>query len=154
MWAVQIVGSLNKVLTQVKTSLGYALHTISYKQALGLWKCVTWSSETVVKTTLIAPKPDESIEITDLLIVTDKTQNAVVTLAFEDGTNTETLIVGNTTNAPLQLAHAVGGRFQAWRNAILKYTVAGGSSTGTIIIGYVRHSSAQSEDYSVWNSRR
>lgn len=154
MWAMQIVGSLNRVLTQFKHGGDYVLGVISHHQVHGLWKCVTWTNGTVAKTTLIAPKEGKSIEITDFVIATDKVQNAVITLAFEDGTNTETLIIGNTTDAPLQLSHTVGGRFQAWRNAILKYTVAGGNSTGTIIIGYVYHSTDDSQDYSVWNSER
>lgn len=154
MWAMQIVGSLNKVLSQVRTAWGEALCVINYKQAHGLWKCVTWTNGTVVKTTIVAPREGGSIEITDLIIATDKVQNAVVTLAFEDGTNTETLIVGDTTDAPLQIAHAVGGRFQSWRNAILKYTITGGNSTGTIIIGYIFHPSSNTDDYSVWNSNR
>lgn len=154
MWAVHIVGSLNKVLTQFRHGGEHTLGVVNHHQVHGLWKTVSWSGETVVKTTLIAPGQDCSMEITDMIIATDKVQNAVVTLAFEDGDNTETLIIGDTTDAPLQIAHSVAGRFQAWRNAILKYTVAGGNSTGTIIIGYVYHPEDDSEDYSVWNSRR
>ena len=155
MWAVQLVGSLNKVYHQFKTHWGYALHVLNYRQMEGKWKSVSWSGTTVVKTALITPKSGESIEITDLIIATDKVQNAVITLEFGDGTNTEYLIIGNTTDAPLIINHAVAGRFHAWEDAILYYTVAVGSSTGTILIGYIRHGTGLlTLPYEAWNSYR
>lgn len=154
MWAIQIVGSLNKVYQQFKTYWGEALHVLNYRQVHGVWKSVGWSSETVVKTAIVTPSEGGSIELTDLIIATDKTTNATVVITFEDGTNTETLITGDTTNDSLVLSLSVAGRLQAWKNASLNYTVAGGNSTGSIIVGYVRREPADTEDYSVWNSRR
>ncbi len=154
MWAVQLVGSLNRVLQQFKTHWGYALHVLNYRQVHGQWQAVSWSAGQVSKTALVTPRSKGSIEITDLIISTDKQNGATVTLTLEDGTNTETIVNGILTDAPLQLNIAVAGRFQGWRDAILYYTVAGANSTGAITVGYVKQGASDTEDYSVWNSRR
>lgn len=154
MWAVQLVGSLNKVLHQFKTHWGYALHTLNYRQVHGQWRAVSWTGGQVAKTALVTPKNGNSVDITDLIISTDRQNGATVILTFEDGTNVETLVNGILTDAPLQLNIAVAGRFQGWRNAILYYTVAGANSTGAITVGYVYQDTDDTEDYSVWNSRR
>jgi len=154
MWAVQLVGSLNKVFEQFKTPWGYALSVLNYRQKHGQWQSVSWSSGTVIKTAMVTPISGGSIEITDLIVSTDKTQAGTVTLTFDDGTNTETLINGSLTDAPLQLALNIAGRMKGWRDAVLYYTVAGGNSTGAITIGYVKNTKAESKSYSVWNSER
>lgn len=154
MWAVQLVGSLNKVICQFKTAWGYALCVLNYRQKYGHWQSVSWSAGQVAKTPLVSVSNGESIEITDLIISTDKQNGATVVLTFEEGSNIETIINGNLTDAPLQLNLAVAGRFQAWRDATLYYTVAGANSSGAITIGYVRHNKADSQNYSSWNSER
>ncbi|KKL57539.1 hypothetical protein LCGC14_2234410 [marine sediment metagenome] len=156
MWAIQIVGSLNKVLTQFKNTWGYALSVLNYRQVHGQWQAVSWSAGQVAKTALITPTDKGSVEITDLIISTDKQNGATVMLTFEDGTNAETIVNGILTDGPLQINHPVSGRFQGWRNAILYYTVAGANSTGAITVGYVKHGAGarETEDYSAWNSRR
>ena len=154
MWVIQLAGSLNKVLQQFKTHWGYALHTLNYRQVHGKWQAVSWSAGQVAKTALVTPSSKGSIEITDLIISTDKQNGATVILTFEDGTNIETIVNGILTDGPLQLNLAVAGRFQGWRDAILYYTVAGANSTGAITVGYVRQGADNTENYSVWNSRR
>jgi len=154
MWAFKVVGALEKVVEQFKTPWGYALSVLNYRQKHGQWQSVSWSTTTVVKTAIATPISGGSIEITDLIISTDKTQAGTVTLIFDDGTNIETLINGLLTDAPLQLALNVAGRMKGWRNAVLYYTVAGGNSTGAITIGYVRNTKSESQSYNVWNSER
>lgn len=154
MWAVQLVGSLGKVFQQFFTQWGYALHTLNYRQVHGQWQAVSWSGGQVAKTALVTPSSKGSIEVTDLIISTDKQNGATVTLTFEDGTNTETIVNGILTDAPLQLNIAMAGRIQGWRDAILYYTVAGANNTGAITVGYVKHNADDTEDYSVWNSKR
>jgi len=158
MWAVQIVGSLNKVLCQFLTDCGNALHVLNYRQVFGLWKAVTWSGETIADgdaTAIIAaPVGGGSIEITDMFFSALKATGSTVTLYFSDGTNTETWITVLLTNEAVRLTHAIQGRMQGWRDAKLKFTVADANSSGSIMVGYVKHGESSSEDYSVWNSRR
>ncbi len=154
MWAVKFVGALEKVAGQFLTPFGYALSILNYRQKHGVWKSVSWSSATVVKTPIATPVEGGSIEITDLLFMATKSASGTVVITFEDGTNTETLVTLLLTNEAMRMTHQVQGRMQAWRDAILYYTVAGANSTGAITVGYVKHTKENSEDYSVWNSRR
>ena len=154
MWAVQLVGSLNKVFQQFSTYWGYALHVLNYRQVHGVWKSVTWSSEQVAATAIATPVAGGSIEITDLFFSALKAAGSTVTLTLTDGTNTETWIEVLLTNEAVRITHAVQGRMQGWRNAILKYTVAGSNSSGSITVGYVKHNREDSEGYNIWNSRR
>lgn len=154
MWAVQIVGSLNKVITQFRNTWGYALSVLNYRQVHGQWKSVIWSSEQVAATAIATPMPRGSIEITDIFFSALKAAGSTVTLTFTDGTNTETLITVLLTNEAVRLTHSVQGRMQGWRNAIVKYTVADANSSGSMTIGYIKHDEVSSEDYSVWDARR
>ena len=154
MWAVQIVGSLNKVFHQFKTRWGYVLHVLNYRQVYGVWKSVTWSSEQVAATAIATPVAGGSIEITDLFFSALKATGSTVTLTLTDGTNTQTWINVLLTNEAVRLTHSVQGRMQGWRDAVLKYTVTDANSSGSIMVGYIKHSPDDSEDYSVWNSRR
>lgn len=154
MWAVQLVGSLNKVFTQFKNTWGYALSVLNYRQVHGLWKSVTWSNEQKAATAIATPVDGGCIEITDLFFSALKAAGSTVTLYFTDGTNTETWIVVLLTNEAVRLTHSVSGRMIGWRDAILKYTVADANSTGSIMVGYVKHTPDTAEDYSVWDSRR
>ena len=153
MWAVQLVGSLNKVFHQIKTHWGYALHVLNYRQVHGVWKSVTWST-TKSATAIATPEKGGSIEITDIFFSALKASGSTVTLTLTDSTDTETWLTVLLTNEAVRLNHAIQGRMQGWRNAIFKYAVTGASSSGSITIGYIKHDSDDSEDYSVWNSRR
>ncbi len=158
MWVVQLAGSLNKVFQQFKTHWGYALHVLNYRQVHGVWKSATWSGETIAaldaESNIATPTKGGSIEITDLFFSALKAASSTVTLYFTDGTNTETWIIVLLTNEAVRLTHSVSGRMQGWRDAVLKYTVADANSTGTIMVGYVKHDSDDTEDYSVWDARR
>ncbi len=154
MWAVQIVGSLNKVFTQFKDTWGYALAVLNYRQVHGQWKSVTWTNAQVTATAIAAPEAGGSIEITDILFTALKTSSGTVTLTVTDGSNTETVVTFLLTNEAVRMTHSVQGRMQGWRDASVKYTVAGANSTGSITLGYVKHDVASTEDYSVWNSKR
>ena len=153
MWAVQLVGSLNKVYTQFKNTWGYALSVLNYRQVHGLWKSVTWTT-TKSATAIVTPVEDGCIEITDLFFSALKAAGSTVTLYFTDGTNTETWILVLLTNEAVRITHSVSGRMTGWRNAVLTYTVTGANSDGSIMVGYVKHTPDTAEDYSVWDSKR
>jgi len=154
MWAVHIVGSLNKVIEQFITPWGYALSVMNYRQKHGVWQSVSWSATQVTKTAIATPVDGGSIEITDFFFMANKVASGTVVITFEDGTNTETLATLLLTNEAVRMNHQVQGRMQGWRDAILYYIVAGANSTGAITIGYVKHSKKNSEAYSVWDGRR
>ena len=154
MWAVQLVGSLNKVITQFKNTWGYALSVLNYRQVHGVWQAVSWSAAQVTATALATPITDGSIEITDIFFTADKATGGTATITISDGTNTETLLSVILSDSAARITHAVAGRFQGWRNGIVYYTVAGANSTGAITLGYIKHSPDSSQDYLVWNSER
>ena len=154
MWAVKIVGALEKVFEQFLTPWGYAMSVLSYKQKYGQWRSVSWINAQVTAAAIATPIAGGSIEITDIIITALKTSAGTVTLTVSDGTNTETLVTLLLTNEAVRLTHAVQGRMQGWRDAVLKYTVADANSSGSLTIGYIKHSPDSSEDYSVWNSKR
>ena len=154
MWAVQLIGSLNKVVGQFTTAWGHALAVLNYRQQHGVWKSVSWTSTQVAKTAIVTPVTGGSIEVTDLMFMANKVSSGTVTITFEDGTNTVTLATLILTNEAVRMSHQVQGRMQGWRDAGLYYTVAGANSTGAITIGYVKHGKATSEPYSVWDTRR
>ena len=154
MWAVQLVGSLNKVFTQFKNTWGYALAVLNYRQVHGVWKTVTWSAEQVAATAIATPCEGGSIEITDIFFNAVKSAGSTVSITMTDGTETETLISILLTNDVARIAHSVQGRMRGWRDAVVKYTVADANSSGAITLGYIKHCPESSQDYSVWNSER
>jgi len=154
MWAVKLVGALEKVVEQFATPFGYALSVLNYRQKYGMWRSVSWSGTQVAKTAIATPVSGGSIEVTDIFFMANKVSGGTVTITFEDGSHTETLATLILTNEAVRMSHQVQGRMQGWRDAALYYTVAGANSTGAITVGYVKHSKAHSEDYSVWNGRR
>lgn len=154
MWAVKLVGALEKVVEQFLTPFGYALSVLNYRQKHGVWKAVSWTNAQVTATPIATPVPGGSIEITDIFFTATKVSAGTVTITVSDGTNTETLVTILLTNEAVRMTHQVQGKMQGWRDAKVYYTVAGANSTGAITVGYVKHSKADSEDYAVWNTRR
>ncbi len=154
MWAIKIVGALEKVVEQFLTPYGYALSTLNYKQKYGQWKSVSWTNAQVGATAIATPIKGGSIEITDIFFTAIKVSAGTVTITVTDVDHTETLVTILLTNEAVRITHSVQGRMQGWRDAVVKYTVAGANSTGAITIGYVKHNEENSEDYSVWNGRR
>jgi len=154
MWAFKLVGSLEKVVEQFLTPFGYALSTLNYRQQHGVWKAVSWTNTQVSATAIATPVKGGSIEITDIFFTATKVSAGTVVITVTDVTHTETLVTILLTNEAVRMTHSVQGKMQGWRDAVVKYTVAGANSTGAITIGYVKHTKADSEDYSVWNARR
>lgn len=155
MWAVKLVGALERVVGQFLTPMGeYALSVLNYRQKFGVWQAVSWTSAQVAATAIATPVEGGSIELTDLFFTAIKVNAGTVTITMSDGVETETLVTILLTNEAVRMTHSVQGKMQGWRNAKLYYTVAGANSTGAITIGYVKHDKNNSEDYSVWNSRR
>ena len=105
-------------------------------RAHGLWKTATLGAAGTV--VLVQPPSGGSIRLTDLIISTDKTANSTVTLAFEDGTNTENIAVFDSANAPVALAHGFLGKVDGWKDARIEMIVAGGDADATITVVYLK----------------
>ena len=102
-------------------------------------------------TTVLAPAIAGSLVVTDLIISADKVNSGSVILQFTDGTETVVLYKGITTDAPINIALAVAGRFRGWEDARIEL-VTTGAVDASITLGYL--SLTQSLTYSVWNAAR
>jgi len=144
----------NVAVATFKTTFGRMLGTTTYQKERSVFKAVSWSAAQVAETALAESDADGSVEITDLIITTDKVNLGTVVLHWDDGTNEETIISTVLSDLPIRLnAHFVG-KVQGWRGASLYYTVAGANSTGAITVVYVKHNKAGSLAYADWNARR
>jgi len=102
-------------------------------------------------TILTNPANGGSLHLTDLILTTDKTNASNVTLQFTDDTETIIIAVGDSTNAPVNLAVAFNGRVQGWKDARLEMVTTGGVSA-TCMVGY--HKMSKGIAFSEWDSRR
>lgn len=112
------------------------------------------ASLTTTGTAIVAaPKPGGCLILTDLILNTDQTNTTVCKVRFNDGTRTQTIISGNLTNAPIQIAIPFSGQWRGWKNARLELVLTGGSNPrATLSAGYVQSDLA--EDYDTWVARR
>jgi len=155
MWKIAIADAVTKVAVKTfKTAFGRMLGTTTYQKERSVFKAVSWSAEQVAETALVDSSGDGSIEITDLIITTDKANGGTVVLHWDDGTNEEIIITTALTDLPIRLNMHFVGKVQGWQGASLYYTVAGANSTGAITVVYVRHNKAGSLAYAEWNARR
>jgi len=137
-----------------KTAFGRMLGTTTYQKERSVFKAVSWSTAQVAETALVDSRGNGSIEITDLVITTDKVNLGTVVLHWDDGTNEETVITTSLSDLPIRLNMHFAGKVQGWQGASLYYTVAGANSTGAITVVYIRHNKANSLPYAEWNARR
>ena len=142
MWAVQIVGSLNKVFTQFKDSWGYTLAVLNYRQVHGLWQSVSWAAA-VGETALVSPDGDGSIEISDILITAEKKAGGTIKIHFDDGTNEKDVVNTTVADGVVNVASNFAGKVQGWQGAILYYTIVG-TYKGSILITFVKHNKENS----------
>jgi len=126
------------------------LVTTDQAKAHGLWKTATLSATGTV--VLVQPPSGGRIQLTDLLVSTDKTTNSTVTLAFEDGTNTENIAVFDSGNAPVALAHGFVGKIEGWQDARIEMIIAGGNAAATIMVGYIKF--AEGLLFAEWDALR
>lgn len=137
-----------------KTAFGRMLGTTTYQKEHSVFQAVNWTNAQVSEAALCSPDADGSLEITDLIVLTDKVNLGTVVLHFDDGTNEEVIVNASLSDLPIRMdAHFVG-KIQGWQGAALYYTVAGANSTGAITVIYVKHNKANSLPYTEWNARR
>ena len=132
--------------------VGPCLGTVTFARGFGRFKLGTRS--TTGTTTIVTPPQNESIVITDLIISAEKKNSGIDTLLFNDGTNTENLIVVSVDDSPVNLAIPFAGLWQGWENGYLQITQAGANHYISVAVGYYYMSSDLSVCYTRWNKLR
>ena len=127
------------------------LITQTHAQVAGVFKSKTLTAAG----TVIVSEPDTGgcIVLTDLILTSDKTQSAVITVQFTDGTETISIVEADITDAPINIATSFAGYWRGWRNARLELVITGGiNPTATLAVGYFKIKT--SLQYSDWDSKR
>ena len=118
-------------------------------QSHGVWQT---ASVTVASTTIVVTTPiDGSIRLTDLLLQAKKTANGTITVQYDDGTNTETIVSSETVNAAVSINHAFAGNIQGWVNANIEL-VTSHDIPATLTVGYIRI--PEGKAYAQWQIER
>ena len=104
---------------------------------------------------IVAPKADESIFITDLVLTSSKkVANSTIVLQFYDGTNTEAIMEIEGETAPVEFSHAFAGGLLGWKDAILQVITDQAAMYVVTLVGYVKVSEDLTKTYSEWNADR
>lgn len=125
------------------------LATITGAQAHGTFTSANRS--TAGTTILTSPNTNGSLILTDLIIGTDKVNNATVTVQVTDGSQTEPIFATNVTDAPANVAISFAGRWQGWKDARVEL-VTTNTVDATVSLGYVK--APIGLDYVEWDARR
>jgi len=118
-------------------------------QSHGVFKAASRTSAGT--TTLVTPKSEGSLQVTDILLSADKVNSGTVELRFTDDTNTETLLLSNVTDAPVNLTISALSRLRGWKDARLDMITVN-AVKAYITVGYIKHLDALS--FSEWNEER
>jgi len=128
---------------------GQALGVTDPNKVFGQFKAA--NRTTAGTTTVVEPLLDGSISITDLIISADKVNGATVTVRFTDGTNTINIYRGVTTDAPINVALSIAGRFRGWRDARIEL-VTTNAVDASVTLGYLKY--ADSVPFARWDKLR
>jgi len=131
---------------------GPVLITSTYGAANGHFKAETLTAAGSV--TVVAPLTGDGVVLTDLIMTTDKTNGATATVIITDGTNSITLVSGDMTNAPVNIAIPFGGLWQGWRSAAVQLDMVGANGTATLAIGYYHTQQKDTLTFSEWDALR
>ena len=127
------------------------LVTTTHGAQHGSFVAVTRSTQGT--TAAIAAQGDDAIVLTDLILTTDKVQSTTATVIITDGSNSETLIAADLTDAPCNIAISFAGHWQTWR-ACRVDIVTVGAVTATLALGYFRIPWNVADTYGTWNAKR
>ena len=115
----------------------------------GVFKSATVNNDTV---TIITPLTDGAISLTDLIITSEKQVGGVVTVQFQDGTNTA-LIASAEADSPIGFASNFAGRWDGWKDAFIEMTVSA-AFNATVSIGYFKLQPEETLGFDAWDARR
>lgn len=105
--------------------------------------------------TVIVSEPDKGgcINLTDFILTSDKTEGSEVTVQYTDGSNTIPIMVADMSDAPVNIATALAGKWEGWRDARLELVITGGiSPTATLAAGYYKLQ--DSKLFDDWDAQR
>ncbi len=140
-------------LAVADTAWGKILCVESPGKQFGVFKSTTLGA---VDTTRIAePEGDGSVELTDLILTTEKKAAAIITIRYvDDDSNTENILTAYPQDLPISIAIAVNGNWQGWQGAWIEVDVAGAAALGSVVLGYIKRLKKDSIKYVEWNARR
>ena len=118
----------------------------------GLFKAVTLGATTTTR--LATPEGKGYIELTDLIITTEKKTAAILSVWFYDGTNKETIIQAYLADSTVNLAIAFVGGWSGWQGAYVEVDMAGAAGKGSTAIGFIKHVETFAPTYTEWVERR
>ena len=128
------------------------LVTTTEQKDHGLFKAVTLGA--VATTRLATPSGDGYIELTDLIITTEKKTASILSIWFYDGTNKETIIQAYLADSTVNLSIAFTGGWSGWRGAYVEVDMAGAAGKGSVALGYLKHTETFAPTYTEWIERR
>ena len=142
--------------TSLDASLGLSdkptLITESLKTTEAHWQSSAITTATT--TTVVSVVPNESIQLTDLIVIlAKKVVAATVIVRFSDGTNTVNLFTLDAGTAPFQFSHAFQGGLRGWKDASFQ-VVTDDTTTLSVMVGYNHLPAKVTKTYSVWNAER
>ena len=129
---------------------GRMLLVTTIQQHYGRFKSA--SSTTATTTIITAPKPDGSLQLTDLVVSSAKSNNATVTIQFTDGAETVKICVFEITTQ-LNEAMSFAGLWQGWKDARLEM-VTSSVAPATVAAGYIKHAPAHTLEFAAWDAQR
>ena len=123
----------------------------THAQVEGLFKAKTLTAPG----TVIVAEPDKGgcIVLTDLILTSDKTEGSVITIQYTCGTYTIPIMVADMSDAPVNLAIPLSGKWEGWRDARLELVITGGVNPATTLAaGYYKLS--DSKLFDEWDALR
>jgi len=117
----------------------------------GLFKAVTLGATTTTR--LATPAGNGYIELTDLIITTEKKTASILSVWFFDGTNKETVIESYLADSTVNIAIAFTGGWSGWQGAYVEVDMAGAAGKGSTAIGFIKHVETFAPTYTEWLER-
>lgn len=137
------------------THAGYCpnptLLTQTYGQLEGNFKSTILAAADTYE--LVDISGDDAIVLTDLIVSAEKKQAGTINVQFNDGSNTEGIVLATVTDAPFNIAIPFVGHWQGWKSAYLE-VITSHDIAGCVAVGYFRLPEDKALSYSAWNSQR
>jgi hypothetical protein len=125
----------------------------SHMRHLGHFKSVTRTGSGTTVDIIVTPITGHCIQLTDLIVTSDKVQSATITLRFYDGTNTETIFGAEVSDAPCNIAIPFVGTWKGWTDARIELVTVN-AVTVTVACGYLHLGKNHALDYARWSALR
>ena len=148
-----LYGANGQPFTSFAAPYGEILLTATPPRVYGVFKAATNSGEQTQ--TVVNCPSGLAIYITDIVISANKTNGSTVTVRFYDGTNTENIMVADSSEGTVNLAMHPAGRTLGWDGAYVQLVTDTGGQAATLTVWYNRvFGKNMVQSYSVWNSLR